>query len=201
MSAPLEDLPSLMRRHWVPPVGVIHVGAHRGEEVPTYTRCGFAKITLVEADPDLAQALTIAHADDPDITVLALACADEPEGKATFVRHAPSTSSGLRQVEGLEVQAVMAVPCAPLRDIQGGHNVAVIDTQGTELDVLASADLRMLDVVIVETTRNPAPRQAASWAGVNRHMAAAGWEHVDDWPHENGGWIDSVYLRLGRYEP
>src|SRR5690606_38435456 len=39
------------------PIGVVHVGAHRGDEVAGYRQVGFEFITLVEPEPRLAERL------------------------------------------------------------------------------------------------------------------------------------------------
>jgi hypothetical protein len=39
------------------PQRVIHVGAHDGQEVDAYLACGFRKILLIEANPELAAGL------------------------------------------------------------------------------------------------------------------------------------------------
>ena len=49
---------------------VIHIGAHKGEEVLKYREYGFKSIFLVEANPDLSEELEISFENDPDVQVL-----------------------------------------------------------------------------------------------------------------------------------
>ena len=45
------DLPDLFRTHALAAHGVVHVGAHEGQELPVYRGMGFPWILLVEAHP------------------------------------------------------------------------------------------------------------------------------------------------------
>lgn len=53
----LMPLPDLMARHRMRISGVVHAGAHTGEEAPIYEACGIERVLWIEADPDLMAAL------------------------------------------------------------------------------------------------------------------------------------------------
>ena len=54
--------PEAMIQLWrINPIGVLHVGAHLGEEKPEYERYGFGKIFWVEANPMLCDRLNNSH--------------------------------------------------------------------------------------------------------------------------------------------
>lgn len=52
-----RQLPGLMDRLGVAPVGVVQVGAHIGQEVPALVRCGFRRLVMVEPNRDHSAAL------------------------------------------------------------------------------------------------------------------------------------------------
>jgi FkbM family methyltransferase len=49
--------------------GVIHLGAHRDEEVEAYFSCGFTEVILIEANPELYQYLLARFAEDKRVKV------------------------------------------------------------------------------------------------------------------------------------
>jgi len=56
--------------------GVMHVGAHLGEEVSNYKMAGFQNIVLVEANPELVTELQAKFAKDKDVQILHFAACD-----------------------------------------------------------------------------------------------------------------------------
>lgn len=50
----LLDLSDLFKRYAIDPHGVVHIGAHKGEERDAYLRCRFGKIIWIEANSQLA---------------------------------------------------------------------------------------------------------------------------------------------------
>jgi FkbM family methyltransferase len=53
----LMPLPELIERHRMRISGIVHAGAHSGEEAAVYERCGIERVLWVEADPDLMATL------------------------------------------------------------------------------------------------------------------------------------------------
>jgi FkbM family methyltransferase len=53
----LMPLPDLIARHRMRISGVVHAGAHTGEEAPIYERCGIERVLWIEADHDLMETL------------------------------------------------------------------------------------------------------------------------------------------------
>lgn len=61
----LIDLKKLQEKYNITSTGVIHLGAHGGEERQTYLDCGFSKILWIEANPVLAEALAQKLSEEP----------------------------------------------------------------------------------------------------------------------------------------
>lgn len=178
-------LPQALAELDVQPRHVIHVGANLGQEVPDYRRAGIERITLVEPDPDTAAKLRDAY---PDLPVLEVACASAAgEGSLRRADGADvwSTLATSPMPHGMAVANQVPVKVVTLAEIQGDADMAVIDTQGTELDVLASADLSRLKLVVIETHDSGDPNaHAGNLPDVVAHMVERGWVPVLQWLHE-----------------
>ena len=166
---------------------VIHVGANLGQEVPDYRRAGIERITLVEPDPDTAAKLRAAH---PDLPVLEVACATQPgTGLLSRADNADvwSTLATTPLPHGKTVTSRVQVTLVTVAEIQGDADMLVVDTQGTELDALMSADLTRLSLVVIET-QNIDPHQHAGYLpDVVAYMAGHGWAPALQWLHEAQG--------------
>lgn len=185
----LDGLPALMRQHNIPVRGLVHVGAHKAEELPIYQRLGFTPITLVEPNPILAGALVDSL---PGIDVVQAACGAY-EGVATLHVTENTKLSSLYQPITRPIAATVEVPVRKLADlIDNRTTVAVVDVQGAELDVMAGAPLDRLDLVVMET------RIRAKYAGAPLHedavgwMARRGWVVAAVWSHDPKGKLNDV---------
>lgn len=183
------------------PVGVIHVGAHLGQEVPLYLEAGFARITLVEPDPDSCNVMAAQPwIETPGVGIVKAACG--PAGRATFHRMPEGAFSGLAADARMTETASFSVKVVPVADVQrqAVANVLVVDTQGTELDALRTADLAPLDLVIVEaqTERRGAP--GAYWPDLMEWCRQSGWTPRIQWRRDER-WSDLLLTPRRPTEP
>lgn len=185
-------LPEALDELRIPAKSVLHVGAHHGQEVPIYRKCGFEHIALVEPDPDNAEFL---RREVLGVDVVECAAGQQP-GRVAFHRAAESVFNGLNPDAGRPTVSTIEVDVRPLRDIQAEHpaNVLVVDTQGTELDVLASADLSGVDLVIVETQDLSRAMHAAYWPDVVEMLGKSGFRPAIRWEHEEH-FADTLFVR------
>lgn len=183
-------LPDVLAAHHITADWVLHIGAHHGEEVAIYRQCGFRAISLVEPDPRNLAVLFQRYGDDPAVTIHRAAVA-EHAGTATLHHAARTVWSGLRP-HPTACGCTSTVDTVALDTLQRGANVLVIDTQGTELEILAAADLDTLDLVIVETTRRPGDG-AALYDDAVAHMRQRGWRVVEEWVHDGSGYTDTLF--------
>lgn len=183
-------LPEALAELGIDAKAILHVGAHRGEEVPIYRECGFASIVLVEPDPDNAAYLRDEH---PDVTVVEQACGAH-EGVATL--HRAGVFAGLAADPNHPAPDTVSVAVGPLRDVQAEHpaNVLVVDTQGSELEVLATADLSGVDLVIVETQELRRDLYAAFWPDAVEALGKVGFVPAIRWEHEQH-FADTLFVR------
>ena len=157
----------------VPRVGVVHVGAHRGEEVPDYQRAGFESITLVEPNPDLQSHLVQLAQVTFGVTVHF--CAAGQEGRAVLHRTTWSERASLLTPRDYDTVDVVTVEVQPLSELQKGCNVAVLDCQGSELDVLRTGTLYEFDALIVECDNRRRYDGAAVAAEIDDFLVNQGW--------------------------
>ena len=186
-------LPHVLAAHDVDPCVVAHIGAHHGEEVAIYRQCGFWHCYLYEPDPRSYTVLHERFAGADDVTVSPLAVTATRTGPAQLHLAERTVWSGLHPHPTATGETV-EVPTVAIRDLLDATNVLVLDTQGSELDLLRAADLEPLDLVIVETTRRPGDG-AALFADAMAYMDSQGWRAVEEWVHDNSGYTDTVFVR------
>lgn len=179
-------LPEALTDLGVEPRGVLHVGAHHGEEVPTYLKCGFTEITLVEPDPDNC-AFMKGFDWAGQVRIFGVACGSIP-GTAAFYRSTATPFSGLMPNLRVGVAESFNVPVVRTADLQGTANVLVVDTQGTEMEVLRAADPARLDLVIVETQTRAPTAYGAYLPDLNAWAAEHGWETRIGWQRNRMWW-------------
>lgn len=173
-----SNLPALLDRLGVEPRHVVHVGAHDGEEMPYYQSAKFGKITLIEPSPEHARRLKMKW---PDVEVIeAAASSGAKSGKVNLYVMPVSNMSTVVESQFAPLQTI-PVKQVRLKDVARSANVAVIDVQGAELDVLKGADLSRYDVVMVETTTVPDPTMASTYDEVTAYMTGHGFEVVEYW--------------------
>lgn len=166
-----DDMSLLLDRlEGVTPKGVIHVGAHEGEEVPEYLKRGFSPIVLFEPNPSKFELLRGRFGKLPDLSIYPEAVCDR-EGEAEFHIYASrrsgnaESSSLLRMkrlqtfVDSLAERETVKVKATSLdawlereKVPASDFNLLVTDVQGADYFALAGAErlLRDIDAVITE---------------------------------------------------
>lgn len=173
----------------VPRTGVIHVGAHKGQEVPAYRAAGFERIVLVEPNPAYWPTLE-------GFDAVVHRCAAGPQGHADLhITSWPQRSSLLRPVD-YRVKRTIEVEVCPVYEMQEGCNVAALDIQGAELEALRTADLSLLDVVIVECFDERRYEGAAITAEVDEFMLQHGFVRFGEYGgHAKRTLVDVVWKK------
>jgi FkbM family methyltransferase len=209
--------------HGVPPRGVVHVGAHFGEELETYLAYGFERILYVEANPAvfarLAQHVAFWNqwlevveerfglARRPRITAVNCAAAERGGHAALHVAEQDPLSSilvpidpsirlrGHVEVEQRTVDDLVAAAGWPLSSI----SMLSVDAQGAEHLVLEGAAglLRHIDLAIIEVNYRLRYEGGETVEQLDHRMEAAGFRQVlltRPWPDYPAG--DAVYRRV-----
>lgn len=163
-------LPILITKYNLKIKGIIHVGAHTGEEDADYKLCGIPKVVWVEPCKPAFQVLSDKFAGDQSVTLINCAFGDAAEdNKPMYVENVNFGMSNslmapkkhLAEYPSIQFQAngemisVRTMDQFPfLRD--GSYNFINIDTQGYELKVLqgGAETVKMLDYVYAEVNRD-----------------------------------------------
>lgn len=182
-----DALPGLMEQLGIAPDGVIHVGAHKGQEVPVYRRIGFGTIRLAEANPALCERLP------SNCERVAAAVTARP---GPLLLHIPRNTrdSSILVPATKPVERVIEVPAVTLASIQQGCNVLVCDVQGAELEVLDSGNLDLLDLIVIEACVGRRYKEAALRSDIIDRLA--NWRLVGEYPHRKTSRVsDLVFAR------
>jgi FkbM family methyltransferase len=185
------------------PGGVIHVGAHLGEEVESYLQHGYQPILLVEANPQTFEILKERYGRRPEVKIFQYAITDF-NGKTSLRIHTSrsgntESSSLLRLkkfkeiVKTLNNTATVEVPAIRLDDLlisqnlpPSDYSVLNVDVQGAELQVLRGAPkiLAGLRAVLTEVNLLELYEGCALEKEVLNFLQLNGFEPVDALYHE-----------------
>lgn len=186
MASVFAGFPGLMALLDVEPMHLLHIGAHQAEEFPFYRDAGISRLTLVEANPELAARLieSMERVSEMDVNVVSVACGSTP-GTATFSIMGRTNLSTLAEPQAHDdVAKQIEVDVVRVEDIQGDANILVVDVQGLELDVLGSADLDKFDLVIAECSTVEDSSMAVLYDDLDDFMTFRGFKEVNKWQRD-----------------
>jgi len=202
-----DQLPALIERLGLPTDGVVQVGAHIGQEVQALTRCGFRRLVMMEPNSDhtmaLARQLRLHHltaglpepAGGLPARQMVLAAAGRERGELVLhVTEYDQQASLLVPMSPMTVVRRDRIPVVPVRDVQAGCNVLVIDAQGAELDVLAGADLTRLQLAVIEASTSARYQGGSTVESIGAYMRSRGWRQVAIWAHVRPHVVDVAWL-------
>ncbi len=206
----LPDLAAIIADHRIRVRGVVHVGAHLGEEVDLYRTLGAARMLMVEANPDVYSGLVARHGGAGDIVLVNRAASDRSEVRKLQLTSSSQSGSLLRLGKHAEIypQIVASgevdVQCTPLDDImvewdQAAHeyNILNIDVQGAELMVLKGAEqtLPAIDLINVEVNFAELYAGCPQIDEIDDFLAERGFRRIAIACPYHPTWGDAVYLR------
>jgi FkbM family methyltransferase len=207
------DLGALLAAHRLPPRGIIHVGAHTGEEVASYLALGFERLLLIEADPTLAAALAERFRDEPRVEVASCAVADF-DGTIDLRVTSSSRSTSILPLKrhadifpDIGETAQLRVPARTLdsllaerRRVDGAFNIMTVDIQGAELLALRGADrlLSRLDGLMIEVNFDEMYEDCAQIEDIDDHLSGRGFGRVMTMSPYQSSFGDAFYLRASR---
>lgn len=206
-----EQLPGLLSRLRLPADGVVQVGAHIGQEVEALTRCGFRRLVMMEPNRDhiaeLRQQLERHHrtarlpapGGGHEPREIVVAAAGRERGEASLhVTAWDQQASMLPPLLPLSARNAVVrqdtVPVLPVRDVQHGCNVLVVDAQGAELEVLAGTDLDRMRLAVIEGSTWARYRDGSTLDTIAEYMHAHGWRQVASWAHVRPHVADVAWL-------
>lgn len=202
----LLNLTKLVKHYDLAITGVIHIGAHHGQEVPEYMQLGIKNIALIEPCGKAFTVLQNKYGSHHHIKLFNYACASHAGEAIMYTETANSGQSNslLRPATHLthypEIkfngrESVKLIRLDAL-GLDKKYNFLNIDTQGTEADVLIGAEGIMQQIDYIYTEVN-AP-------GANLYHGACDVLELDKILYEfdktavtftGQGWGDALYIR------
>lgn len=201
--------PSKLRQYFgVAPVGVLHVGAHHGEELIGYRKASFGKVVWVEAQPELVAQLRQRVEPEGDVVIQACAWSISGLKKTLHITNNGESSSlytlgthethhpAIKIVEEVEMSTSALSDVIPKDSVFDFIN---IDIQGAELEALKGLGHRLDSVtwVYLEVNREqlyngiPQVGEISEWLRKNGFARA-----VALWTPYN--WGDALFVRTDR---
>lgn len=188
--------------------GVIHVGAHYGEEYPEYHRCGIKNIVFIEP---CKPAFNVLRRNYSSRAILFNCALGSSEGQAVMNVETANTgqsNSLLKPAKHLEqypsiqftkteLVQVKTMDSLPLK--RDNYNALNMDVQGYELEVLkgATETLKYIDIIYTEVNRDEVYQGCARVEQLDEFLKD--FERVQtDWG--GGTWGDAIYLRVEKHE-
>lgn len=187
--------------------GVVHIGAHYGEEIQEYVDNGIQKITVFEPLSKnfevLAERLQNVNADIQGYQV----ALGSQKGTATMYlsSNEAQSSSILKPKEHLEhhpdvtFNGTEEVEVSVLDDYDlGDVNFINMDVQGYELEVLRGGKetLNNVDYVYCEVNRGEMYENNAMIDDIDKYLGEYGFERVETyWPETWYKWGDALYIK------
>ena len=210
MIIPVSDL----ARVWnVRPTGVLHVGAHEGEEADTYAKHGWTPVWWVDMLPDKCEILRNRFCSDPSNQVLQGACWDE-SGVALDLHRAVNgqSSSLLAPTDHLrEHPEVTFEPSAPVFTTRldallpdtAHFDFVNVDVQGAELRALKGLGRHLDHVkwVYAEVNTRPLYEGCCLISDLDDFFHSSGFQRVATKIAGKASWGDALYVNTSRTGP
>lgn len=202
----LLDFDKLVRKYGMKVSGVIHIGAHHGQEHPIYRRNGIANVAYFEPLKKNFMVLKRSIV-DKDVQFFNFALGASPGHVEMFVETANGGQSSsvlepalhLMQYPNITFDSKETVEMRRLDDVDLGgkaFNLINIDVQGYELEVFkgAAETLRRIDFVISEVNRADVYKDCTRVEQLDEFLGAYGLKRVEtSW--DGSTWGDALYVK------
>jgi FkbM family methyltransferase len=182
----------------IPKRGILHIGAHQGEEVDHYLKLGFQNIILIEANPQWYEFLITKFKDNPRIKIFGVAVSDV-NGEIDFHIHTsrsgstePASLLKMKEfnkiVKTLQTADTIKVEVITLNEFFVRNNLSPhdynfmnIDIQGAELMAFKGASdiLKTMDVIISEVNLIELYENAPLENDIIDYLAGSGFVKVN----------------------
>jgi FkbM family methyltransferase len=202
----LIPLKGAIERHGLKIRGIVHVGAHRGQELEAYTENGINDIVFIEPCAGPFKILQGRVGNDERIVLFQCACGEQDGAGEIFVETANEGQSNslLRPKKHLDYYPHIQFPATEFVTIRrldnlpferSHYNLLMMDTQGYELLVLkgATKTLDSIDYIYTEVNDQELYEGNAMVSELSDFLA--NFQLVESHWVSHQGWGDAIYVR------
>ncbi len=203
------ELAEFEGRYGKPVAGLVHVGAHEGQELQAYLQAGIRDIKFFEPVAKHFEALQ-AHVDrlktDENIETFNVALGVERSTATIHLSDNAGVSSSLlepimeqkhnQKIGFTETETVEIRRLDEYMDGDDSHNTLIIDVQGFELEVLKGSEsvLNRFDYIISEVNRKKQYEGSPTIEGVDAFLAEKSYKRMETY-WMGRFWGDALYVR------
>lgn len=199
--------PSALTKFWGMKIdGVIHAGAHKGEEASLYSGLGFGPVTWIEAIPKLAMELSERVKYPSEVINATLWC--RANERMTFKITSSTGSSSLFELLEhkseypqilVEEEIEVSTTTLDLLNLGSEKNLLVLDLQGAEYEALIGAEttLTKIDYILIEVNRAQLYKGIKLVGDLDTLLRKSSFVRVATrWTRF--GWGEALYVRVPR---
>lgn len=195
--------------HNLSPAGVMHVGAHKAEELEEYLSCGFGSrnpIIWVEAQESLAKELNL-KLDSKNNKIYQAVAWHKSGEELSFHLTSKSASSSLFELgehsemyPDIKVEMTSSVRTSRLDEVldpDDKFDFVVLDIQGAELQALQGLGERINEVkwIFTEISKKELYKGATQFQDLEIFLEGRGFKRVFTAWDRKAGWGDALFVR------
>lgn len=196
-----------LHKNWsINPVGVLHVGAHLGEEVEEYEKFSWLPVIWIEAQPSLVKQLRsslkspmhrIIEAAVWNINDVSLKLHVSSNSMSSSLLDFGTHSNSYPDIKYIDEIEVLTKRLDSLIEFDDMPNFINIDIQGVELKAIQSLGklIERLDYIFVEVNRREVYKECTQVNELDIHLANEGFKRVTTRWYLKDGWGDALYIR------
>lgn len=204
------DLGSLCKENKIVPRGIIHIGAHEGNELKTYNQLGIQQVLFIEANPIVYQKLCANVEKHPHVKTINCAISNKNGMVELHITSFDQSSSILPLKKHQELYPdiketkKLPVVCKTLDTLvkefnipAGNFNIINIDIQGAELLALKGGidTLKNIEAIYTEVNFEELYEGCALIHDLDKFLGSMGFTRVKTHTPYHPSWGDAFYVK------
>lgn len=191
------------------PKGIIHIGAHEGQELKLYNNLGFEKVFLIEANPIVFKQLIDNTFSQKNVYAINYAISNKEEELDFYIMSGDQSSSLLRPKDHLEIypeiqiNQMIKVKTKTLDYLHDTNknirtcNVLCIDVQGAELLVLQGAVkvLEQIELIQLEVNFRELYEKCALVNEIDIFLEKYNFRRTYTYSLDDPSWGEAFYVK------